>query len=333
MFVTFVVLLIKNELIMDLTTKYLGKTLRNPIIVGSCSLTSTIDSIKKLYQAGVGAIVLQSLFEDQIDLEDLQLQCANKQKFPDSSSYIKNYVNDNSVNNYLQLIKDAKKETSIPIFASLNCHPDDNWIEHAKKMENAGVDGIELNVLMLPCNFEKSGEENEKLYFEVTEKARKELNIPIALKLSSYSAGLSKLVNELSWTKNMDSFVLFNRFYKPDIDIDTLEIKIKNTLSSPSDITDSLRWTLLLSRRVKMDIVGTTGIHSGRDIIKHLLAGSQAVQIVSALYKTDFSVVEDMLTEIVQWMDSKKFKTVKEYRGLLQGNKIEKNKMEQGHVY
>ena len=318
---------------MDLTTEYLGKTLRNPIIVGSCSLTSTIESIKKLEESGVGAIVLQTLFEDQIDLEDLQLQCANKQKFPDSSSYIKNYVNDNSVNNYLQLIKDAKKETSIPIFASVNCHPDDNWIEHAKKMENAGVDGIELNVLMLPCNFEKSGEENEKLYFDVTEKARKELNIPIALKLSSYSAGLAKLVNELSWTKNMDSFVLFNRFYKPDIDIDSLEIRIKNTLSSPSDITDSLRWALLLSRRVKTDIVGTTGIHTGRDVVKHLLAGSKAVQIVSTLYNNDFSYVAEMLSEIEQWMETKKFVSVNDYRGLLHGKKIEKNKMEHGHAF
>ncbi len=318
---------------MDLTTEYLGRALRNPIIVGSCSLTSTLSNIKKLEESGVGAIVLQTLFEDQIDMEDLQLQCANKQKFPDSSSYIRNYVNDNSVNNYLQLIKDAKRETTIPIFASINCNPNDNWLEHATKMEHAGIDGIELNVLMLPCNFEKSGEENEKLYFDVTEKARKKLNIPIALKLSSYSAGLAKLVNELSWTQNMDSFVLFNRFYKPDIDIDTLEIRIKNSLSSPSDITDSLRWALLLSRRVKIDIVGTTGIHTGRDVVKHLLAGSKAVQIVSALYKNDFSFVTKMLSEIEEWMEIKNFDSIKDYRGLLHDKKIEKNKMEHGHAY
>lgn len=318
---------------MDLTTEYLGKKLRNPIIVGSCSLTSTLPNIIKLDKAGVGAIVLQSLFEEQLDMEDLQLQCANKQKFPDSNSYIKNYVNDNSVDSYLQLIRDAKKETTIPIFASINCNPNDNWIDHAKKMEQAGVDGIELNILMLPCNFEKSGNENEKLYFDVTEKARKELNIPIALKLSSYSAGLAKLVNELSWTKNMDSFVLFNRFYKPDIDIDKLEIRVKNKLSSPSDITDSLRWVLLLSRRVKTDIVGTTGIHSGRDVVKHLLAGSKAVQIVSTLYDNDFSFVSEMLSEIEVWMASKNFNSIKDYRGLLHGKKIEKNKMEHGHAY
>ena len=318
---------------MDLTTEYLGKKLKNPIIVGSCSLTSTLEGVKKLATAGVGAIVLQSLFEDQIDMEDLQLQCANKQKFPDSSSYIKNYVNDNSVNNYLQLIKDAKTEINIPVFASINCHPNDNWLEHAKKMEHAGVDGIELNVLMLPCNFEKSGADNEKLYFEVTEKARKELRIPIALKMSSYSAGLAKLVNELSWTKNIDSFVLFNRFYKPDIDIDALEIRIKNNLSSPSDITDSLRWVLLLSRRVRVDIVGTTGIHTGRDVVKHVLAGSKVVQVVSTLYKNDFSIVSDMLSEIEQWMETKKFNSIKEYRGLLHSKIIEKNKMIQGHAY
>lgn len=317
---------------MDLTTEYLGKTLRNPIIVGSCGLTSTLDSIKKLEEAGVGAVVLQSLFEDQIDLEDLQLQCANKQKFPDSVNYIETYTKDNSVNSYLQLIKDVKREVNIPIFASINCHPKDNWLDHAKKMEEAGVDGIELNVLMLPCNFEKSGSENEKLYFDVTEKARKELNIPIALKLSSYSAGLAKLVNELSWTKNMDSFVLFNRFYKPDIDIDTFEIRIKNNLSAPSDITDSLRWVLLLSRRVKTDIVGTTGIHNGRDIIKHILSGSKAVQIVSTLYKNDFGVVSEMIADIEKWMNSKSFKNINDYRGLMHNKKIEKQRLEKGYI-
>jgi len=318
---------------MDLTTEYLGKKLINPIIVGSCSLSSTIEGVKKLARVGVGAIVLQSLFEDQINIEDLQLQCANKQKFPDSSSYIKNYVNDNSVNSYIQLIKESKKETDIPIFASINCHPNDNWLDHAIKMEQAGVDGIELNVLMLPCNFEKSGSDNEKLYFEVTERARKELNVPIALKMSSYSAGLAKLVNELSWTKNIDSFVLFNRFYKPDIDIDTLEIRIKNSLSSPADITDSLRWVLLLSRRVRTDIVGTTGIHTGRDVVKHIIAGAKAVQIVSTLYKNNINIVSDILLEIEQWMDTKNFDSIKDYRGLLHSKKIEKNKMIHGHAY
>ena len=315
---------------MNLATEYLGKTLRNPIIVGSCKITSSVDNIVKLERAGVGAIVLPALFDDQVDIEDLQMQCANKQKFPDSVNYIKNYINDNSVDSYLHLIKEAKSQTNIPIFASINCnHKDDNWVEHAKRIEKAGADGIELNVLMLPCNFEKSSEANEKLYFDITEKARKALNIPIALKMSSYSAGLSKLVNELSWTKNMDAFVLFNRFYKPDIDIDKLEITIKNSFSVPSDITDSLRWVLLLSRRVKKNIVGTTGIHSGKDVIKHLLAGAQAVQIVSVLYNNDFSIVKEMVSEIEMWMEKKHFNNISDYRGFMHNKKIEKRRVEE----
>jgi len=317
---------------MDLTTEYLGKILKTPIIVGSCALTSTVDNIKKLEKVGVGAVVLQSLFEDQVNLEDLQLQCANNQKFPDSEIYIENYINTNSINNYLQLIRDAKRETNIPIFASINCHPKDNWIDHAIKIEEAGVDGIELNVLMLPCNFDKSSEQNEKLYFEVSEKAKSKLSVPIALKMSSYSAGLAKLVNELSWTKNIDSFVLFNRFYKPDIDIDTLEITLKNSLSAPSDITDSLRWTLLLSRRVKTDIVGTTGIHVGRDVIKHILAGTKAVQIVSTLYKNDFSIVEEMISDIEKWMKSKNFSSINEFRGLMHNKKMKRNNIKEGFI-
>ena len=312
---------------MNLTTEYLGKTLRNPIIVGSCSVTSTIENIVKLEEAGAGAVVLQTLFEDQVDFEDLQLQCANKQKFPDSVNYISTYVNEDSVSRYLNLIKSAKKETNFPIFASINCHPDTDWISHAKKMEEAGADGIELNVLMLPCNFEKSSEVNEKLYFEIISKAKKNLSVPLALKMSSYSAGLAKLVNELSWTKDVDAFVLFNRFYKPDIDIDKLEIRLKNSLSAPSDITDSLRWTLLLSRRVRTDIIGNTGIHNGEDVIKHLLAGSKAVQVVSSLYDNDFSIISQMLSDIEKWMKTKHFNEINEFRGIMHDKKIEKSKM------
>jgi len=318
---------------MDLTTNYLGQELKNPIIVGSCELTSNIEDIKRLEKAGAGAVVLKTLLNDEMDLEDYQIHCANKHKFPDSLNYINTYVSEGSLQKYLDLISELKKEVSIPIFSSINCHPKEDWVEFARKAELAGADGTELNVMMLPCKFERSGKENEQYYFKVAEKARKVLKKPIALKMSSYSAGLARLVQDLSWTKDLDAFVFFNRFYKPDIDIENLTLKTKNNLSAPADITDSLRWILLLSRMVKTPMIGNTGIHSGEDVIKHLLAGASGVQVVSALYRNDISIVEEMISELKSWMERKNFNSLEDFRGLMHDKLIERKTIENSHTF
>ena len=302
---------------MDLSVKYLGLTLKNPIIVGSCGLTTSISKLKTLENAGAAAIVLKSLFEEQIEQDNWQEHSKNLHDYPDVVDYISTYSSDKSFEKYLEHIKLAKENISIPIFASINCHSVGNWIDYAKKIEDAGADAIELNISLLPNNFDKSGTDNEKLYFKITEKVKNAVSIPVVLKMSNYSAGLAKLVQDLSWSKNVDSFVLFNRYYRPDIDIDTMELKSNSLFSNPGDLSESLRWVLFLSKKVKTDIVGNTGIHSGSDVIKHILSGAKAVQVVSALYEKGEEHISTMLTEIEEWMNKKNFKSIGDFKGLL----------------
>jgi dihydroorotate dehydrogenase (fumarate) len=305
---------------MDLSIEYLGLKLKNPIVVGSCGLTSSITKLKKLEEAGAGAVVLKSLFEEQIEQENWQEQSKNKYDYPEIINYINTYSNDKSFSKYLDLIKSAKENLSIPVIASINCHSVGNWIDYSKKIEDAGADGIELNVSLLPNDFELSGEENEKIYFKITEKVKKAVNIPIALKMSNYSASLAKLINELSWTKNIDTFVLFNRYFRPDIDINTLELKSSGLFTDSGDLAESLRWILFLSKRVRTNIVASTGVHTGADAIKQLLAGANAVQVVSALYENGEKHIAVMLKEIETWMESKNYKTINDFKGLLHKN-------------
>ncbi|MCK5781453.1 MAG: dihydroorotate dehydrogenase-like protein [Flavobacteriales bacterium] len=302
---------------MDLSVEYLGHKLKNPIIVGSCGLTSSVSKLKSLEKAGAAAVVLKSLFEEQIDQEYWQEQSKNTFDFPDVANYINAYSNDKSFEKYLDLIKSAKENISIPVFASINCHSAGNWIDYAKKMEEAGADAIELNVSLLPNDFDATSADNEKFYFEITKKVKKAVSIPVALKMSSYSAGLAKLIKELSWTKNVDSFVLFNRYFRPDIDLDTLELKSGGLLSNSGDLAESLRWVLLLSKTVKTDIIGNTGIHTGKDVVKQILAGAKAVQVVSAIYINGEEHITGMLKEIEDWMESKKFNSLDDFRGTL----------------
>ena len=310
---------------MDLSVEYLGLKLKNPIIVGSCGLTSSISKLKSLEAAGAGAVVLKSLFEEQIEQENWQEQDKNTRYFPEIEDYIKAYSSDKSFTKYLELIKSAKENISIPVIASINCHTVGSWIEYAKKMEEAGADAIEINISLLPNDFELSGKDNEKLYFEITERVRKAVSIPIALKMSNYSAGLAKLINELSWTKNVDGFVLFNRYYRPDVDIDTLELKSSGMFTDSGDLAESLRWILFLSKRVKTDMVASTGVHTGADAIKQILSGAKAVQVVSAIYQNGEEHITSMLKEIEEWMESKNYKSIDDFYGLLHNNdKIKK---------
>jgi len=302
---------------MDLSINYLGLKLKNPIIVGSCGLTSSIKKLQSLEKAGAGAIVLKSLFEEQIEQEKWQEREKNVNYYPEIENYIKAYSSDKSFTKYLDLIKEAKKELSIPVIASINCHTVGSWIDYAKKMEEAGADAIEINISLLPNDFELSGEENEKQYFKITEKIRKVVSIPVVLKMSNYSAGLAKLINELSWTKNVDAFVLFNRYFRPDIDINTLELKSSGMFTNSGDLAESLRWILFLSKRVKTDLVASTGVHTGADVIKQILSGAKAVQVVSAIYENGEQHITTMLKEIETWMESKNYNSIEDFKGLL----------------
>lgn len=300
----------------NLETTYMGLKLKNPIIVGSSGLTNSVENVIEISKEGAGAVVLKSLFEEQI------VQSANRifeqdemnNYYPEALDYIQNYSAENDINNYLNLISECKTKVDIPIIASINCMTDNEWVDFAKRIENAGADGLELNIFILPSNPNKSSADNEKIYFDIAEKVMKIVNIPVALKLSYYFSGLAKTMEMLSWT-GIKSLVLFNRFFSPDIDINNFEIKSSHVFSTSSDIAQSLRWVAMLSDNVKCDIAASTGVHNGKAAIKQILAGAKAVQIASVLYKKGFKEIPFFLKEINDWMEKKGYDSIEQFRG------------------
>lgn len=302
---------------MDLSVKYLGLSLKNPLIVGSSGLTNSVKKIKEIENSGAGAVVLKSLFEEQILFEADHAGEANSFDYPEALDYIKSYSKTESINTYLKLISDCKKDVKIPIIASINCVSNGEWLSFAKKIEAAGADALEVNVSLLPTSFDKSSEDNEKIYFEVIKQLKKELKIPIALKMSHYSAGLAKLIQTLDWTQDVDAFVLFNRYFMPDLDIENLKITSSPVYSSASDIYTTLRWVAALSGELKSSISASTGIRSGEDMAKQILVGAETTQVVSILYENGISHIETILKDFNSWMERKGFKSISEFKGLM----------------
>ena len=300
----------------NLETTYMGLKLKNPIIVGSSGLTNSMENIIEIEKNGAAAVVLKSLFEEQINFAAnktyMQDEVANM--YPEADDYIRNYTRENDVSNYLSLIKKSKDAVKIPIIASINCISGDEWISFAKSIQDAGADALELNVFVLPSDPNKSNVENEKVYFDIVEKVLKTINIPVALKISYYFSSLAKTITKLSWT-GIKGLVLFNRFFSPDIDIENFEVKTSNVFSSPSDLAISLRWIAMLSSNVKCDLAASTGVHDGKALIKQLLAGAKAVQIASVLYKKGFKEIGSMLEDLENWMDRKNFNTLDQFTG------------------
>lgn len=302
---------------MDLSVNYMGLKLKNPIIVGSSGLSNNIEGIKKLYDNGAGAIILKSLFEEQIIAEGSQIINKDQYTHTEAYDYISNHTKENTVDNYLNLITEAKKVTTIPIIASINCISDKEWISFAKKIQIAGADALELNISFLPSDDEKTSEQHEKMYFSIIEKIKEHIDIPIALKMSYYSSGLANLIKRLSWTQKVDSFTLFNRFYSPDINIDTIDIHSAVSFSTPEEIGISLRWIALLSDKIQTPLVPSTGIHDGEGVVKQLLAGATAVQTVSSIYKHGAEHIKEMLAELKDWMEENSFETIDQFRGAI----------------
>ena len=303
----------------NLETSWMGLKLKNPIVAGSSGLTNSLENITDLERNGVGAVILKSLFEEQIrqKVSHSINETDAGAYYPEAEDYIREYTHSDALTTYLDLIRNAKMATRIPIIASINCLSDsDEWVNYAEKIESAGADGLELNVFVLPSDINKKGEENEKVYFSIVEKVLKAVTIPVSLKISYYFSGLAEFVTRLSWT-GIKNLTLFNRFFSPDIDIETLEVKSSFVFSSPSDIATSLRWIAMLSPHVKCDISASTGVHDGEGVIKQLLAGAQTVQTVSALYKNGVKEIPEMLDTLTQWMKRHNFENINEFRGKL----------------
>jgi dihydroorotate dehydrogenase (fumarate) len=303
-------------IMINLETSYMGLLLKNPIIVGSSGLTNSVENIIQIEKNGGAAVVLKSLFEEQIKHAASSTIVQNEfgNSYPEAEDYIRNYTRENDVANYLKLIAESKKAVSIPIIASINCISNTEWITFAKQIEDAGADALELNVFVLPSDPNKESSQNEAVYFDIVQKVLKVVKIPVALKISYYFSSLAKTITKLSWT-GVKGIVLFNRFFSPDIDIEHLEVKTTNVFSSPSDIAISLRWIAMMSAHVSCDLAASTGVHDGKGLIKQLLAGAKAVQIASVLYKKGFKEIEQMLETLENWMERKNYTNLNEFMG------------------
>jgi len=309
----------------DLTTTYMGLKLRNPIIAASSGLTNSVEDIKEFEENGAGAVVLKSIFEEEIRRElEKDLGSMNMETFiyPETFDYYDKNVEDDSLTNYLRLISEAKKAVRIPIIASVNCVSADKWPYYAETLQDAGADALELNVFVMPSDFEKTSEENEKVYFDIVKEVKKHVKIPVSLKISYYSSNLGSFIQKLSKT-GIDGLVLFNRFYSPDIDINNLEILSTNVTSSPAELPISLRWIGIMHNRVDCDLAASTGVHDGAAVVKQLLAGANAVEIASAFYKNGKGVLKDMLNDLSLWMDNKGYKTLNDFRGKMSQDKAQ----------
>jgi len=306
-----------------LETKYLGLNLKNPIVVSSSGLTNSIDRIAKVVEAGAGAVVLKSLFEEQINYEiNNAIYKGEGFDYPEAMDYIKGYTRDNAVGEYLKLIKDAKSKFDVPVIASINCFTADEWVDFAQQIEQAGADAMELNVFMVNTDKNSDPAEYEKLYYDVVNNVSKVVSIPIAIKLGSNFSNLVNVVNKIS-VSGAKGVVMFNRFYEPDIDIDKMSITSSEVFSSPSDIRRTLRWVAIMSDKVdNIDISASTGIHDGEAVIKQLLAGAQTVQVCSAVYKNGAQVIAQMKSQLESWMDEKGYSTIDEFRGKMNYGKI-----------
>jgi dihydroorotate dehydrogenase (fumarate) len=309
----------------NLTTTYMGLKLKNPIIAASSGLTNSVNDIKEFEENGAGAVVLKSIFEEEIRRElkkDLGTMNMDNFLYPETFDYYDNYAEDDSLTNYLKLIREAKKAVNIPIIASVNCVSAEKWPYYAETLQDAGADALELNVFVMPSDFEKTSEENEKVYFDLVKEVKKHVKIPISLKISYYSSSLGSFIQKLS-NSGIDGLVLFNRFYSPDIDINNLEILSTNVTSSSSELPISLRWIGIMHNHVGCDLAASTGVHDGAAVIKQVLAGANAVEIASAFYKNGKGVLKDMLNDISSWMDTKGYKTIADFRGKMSQDKAQ----------
>jgi dihydroorotate dehydrogenase (fumarate) len=308
----------------DLTTKYGKLNLKNPIVAGSSGLTDTVESLKEIERNGAGAVVLKSLFEEEIVREmeaELKGMSSSGNIYPEALEFFDYFDGPKeSTAGYLELITKAKSEIKIPVIASINCLDAEYWTYFPKQIEQSGADALELNIFNLPSDLNKSAKENEQVYFNIIQQVQQKINLPLFIKLSFYSSRLGSFLQDISKT-GIDGLVLFNRFYNPDIDIEKLEITSGAVLSSPSDIHQSLRWIAILSGQLDCDLIASTGIHSADGVIKQILAGASAVQVASTLYKNGIPYLSNIIKDLKAWMEKKGYKNLDDFRGKLSQQK------------
>lgn len=305
----------------DINVKYLGLDLRTPLIAASSGLTDNIENLKRFEKHGAGAVVLKSLFEEEIRIEkdsNLSKMSSSGFIYPESIEFY-NYhdgADSESTYRYLDLIREAKKKISIPVIPSINCVTAEQWTDFPKLIQDAGADALELNIFIIPSDLNRTKFENEKVYFDIVKEVQKKVTIPISLKVSFYFSDLALMLKRLSET-GISGLVLFNRFYSPDFDIDSMEVTSASVLSSPGDFSPSLRWISIMRDHVSCDLASSGGVHDGNTLIKMILAGADAVQAASAFYKNGIDYGDEMISTLQAWMKKNKFKSIDEFKSLM----------------
>jgi dihydroorotate dehydrogenase (fumarate) len=298
-------------------TSYMGLVLKNPILAGSSGLTGNLDQIVKLDQGGVGAIVIKSLFEEQISREATFVlqQNAQQNSYPEANDYINNYTRENSLQLHLDLVSRAKSVVSVPIIASINCFSGEEWVRYAKDLERAGADAIEINAFILPVERKSTAADIEFRYLDILTEVKKRVKIPVAMKIGSSFTNLVGMVDRLKGN-GASAVVLFNRFYEPDINLETLSFESAPIYSSPSEIFKTLRWMGILSGKVKnIDLSASTGIHDGEAVVKMILSGATTVQLCSTLYLHGLSQVDLILSYLGNFMEKNSYQSISDFRG------------------
>jgi dihydroorotate dehydrogenase (fumarate) len=310
---------------LDLTTNYLGLKLKNPLVVSPTPLTEQTGNILRMEDAGASAIVLHSLFEEQIVIESQRLDAAlsaGAESFAESLSYFPDMTRYNmGTEGYLEIIRKAKQAVNVPIIASLNGVSTGGWIRYAKEMEQAGADALELNIFFVANDASLSSEQVEELYTSLVSHVKASVRIPVAVKLAPYFSSTANMAKKLDQA-GADGLVLFNRFYQPDFDLDELEVVPNLELSSAHEIRLPLLWIAILHGRIGCSLAATRGVESGREVIKYTMAGADAVMTTSALLRHGPGHLKTLVQEVTDWMERHDYKSIAQMKGSMSQKKV-----------
>ena len=300
----------------NLKTIYMGIELDNPLILGACNMSNNIDDLLKAEDNGVGAIVFKSLFEEQVQLERLQLEEKLTEYDNVHAEMLTTHpkIEFSDTEKHLVKLRKAKERLSVPLIASLNAVNEDSWHEYATELAQTGVDGLELNLYQTPTDFEIESKEIEDYQISIVKKIKEKLSLPVSVKLSSEYTNVLTLIKKMD-AVGVDGFVLFNAYYQPDININTLKHKRNFNLSKKGEYRKTMRYAGMLFGQIDADVCSSRGIFDGEDIVKHILSGSVCVQMVSSLYKNGLEQIGVAKKQLSEWMEEKEFNSIEEFRG------------------
>jgi len=303
---------------LDLSTKYMGFDLQSPLVVSASPLSQRLENIVAMEDSGAGAVVLFSLFEEQIKAEAEKVEKVVQKtsySFAEAADFFPS-LEDYPIGagQYLELIRKAKERVKIPIIASLNGVTPEGWIEYAREIEQAGADGLEINVYFIPADINLTAQDVEKRYLLIVKMIRDAINIPIAVKLSPYFSSIGNMAQQL-YEAGADSLVLFNRFYQPDFDINELKILPNLDLSVPAEIRLPLLWIAVLYGRIPVSLAATTGVYGAKELIKYLLAGADVGMCASSLLRHGISWIKEILRHLEIYMEEMQFNSVASFKG------------------